>query len=122
MEKATGSKRRKTKKRTASAKGASKKINPKRLLVFGLALIAVVYFVYVMISQQISISQKDKEISALEQKISDANQETEQLKQELEYLNDPKYLESAAREKLGLVRPNERIFVDANKSDANNGN
>ena len=48
-----------------------------------------------------------------------ATQQTEKLEAELENLNDPAYLEQIAREKLGLVRPNERVFVDANKSQAN---
>ena len=43
------------------------------------------------------------------------------LEAELENLNDPAYLEKIAREKLGLVRPNERVFVDANKSETNTG-
>ena len=34
-------------------------------------------------------------------------------------MEDPEYIERIAREKLGLVRPNERVFVDANKSDSN---
>ncbi|MBO5364889.1 MAG: septum formation initiator family protein, partial [Clostridia bacterium] len=48
-----------------------------------------------------------------------AEQQTEKLEKELENLNDPEYLEKIAREKLGLVRPNERVFVDANQSEVN---
>ena len=72
-----------------------------------------------MIWQQVTISKKNKEINALEEKVQTATQQTEKLEAELENLNDPAYLEQIAREKLGLVRPNERVFVDANKSQAN---
>ncbi|MBE5040254.1 FtsB family cell division protein [Ructibacterium gallinarum] len=101
--------------------GSKRRLNLRRfltvLLVFGFA----VYFVYIMIWQQVTISRKNKEINALEEKISAANQQTEELQQQLDHLNDPEYLEQIAREKLGLVRPNERVFVDANKSEANQG-
>ena len=79
-----------------------------------------IYFVYIMIWQQITISRKDNEIKALEEQITAATQQTEKLQQELDNLNDPEYLEKIAREKLNLVLPNERIFVDANKSNSNN--
>ncbi len=84
-----------------------------------LLLLAVLYFVYVLISQQISISAKNREIQALEEEIQAATGRTEALQAELEHMNDPEYLERVAREKLGLIRPNERVFVDANKSQAN---
>lgn len=104
--------------KTASGKG-KKKINYKRFFISLFVLLFVLYFVYIMIWQQMVISKKSKEIDALEEKINAAQQQTEQLENELNNLNDPEYIERIAREKLGLVRPNERVFVDANKSDSN---
>ncbi|MBQ3573506.1 MAG: septum formation initiator family protein, partial [Clostridia bacterium] len=85
------------------------------------AVVAVVavYFIYVLIWQQITISGKNEEIDNLKQQVSSASEESERLKQEVENLNDPEYLERVARERLGLVRPNERVFVDSNKSEDN---
>lgn len=98
-------------------KTKKRKIDKKRLgLVIVVAFFAI-YFVYIMIWQQVMISQKNKEIRALEEKINAASQQTEELKKELENIDDPEYLEKIARERLGLVRPNERIFVDANKDE-----
>lgn len=94
-------------------------MNPKRLLIAVLVVLFTVYFVYVMIWQQIAITKKNREIQELEEQVQAAASQTEALKAELENLNDPAYLEKIAREKLGLVRPNERVFVDANKSQAN---
>ena len=96
-----------------------RKLNPKRLLIAVLVVLFTVYFVYVMIWQQIAITKKNREIQELEEQVQTAANQTEALKAELENLNDPAYLEKIAREKLGLVRPNERVFVDANKSQAN---
>lgn len=103
----------------AAGKKTKRKLNPRRFVFAMLAIGFVVYFVYVMIWQQVTISKKNKEIDALQEKISAASQQTEKLQEELDNLNDPAYLERVAREKLGLVEPNERVFVDANKSDSN---
>lgn len=100
-------------------KSGKRQLNPQRLLIAAAVIFFVLYFVYVMIWQQIAISKKNREIQELEEKIQATSSQTEALQQELENLNDPAYLEKIAREKLGLIRPNERVFVDANKSQAN---
>jgi hypothetical protein len=70
-----------------------------------------------MIGQQSTINRKNNEIRNLNEQITSANQETERLKEELENVNDPEYLERMAREKLGLVGPNERVYIDANSTN-----
>ena len=95
------------------------RMNPRRFISVIVAFVFVSYFIYTMIWQQVVISRKGKEIDALEEKVAAAEQQTEKLEKELENLNDPEYLEKIAREKLGLVRPNERVFVDANQSEVN---
>ena len=50
-----------------------------------------------------------------EEKIADAKLEQEQLKKELEKAKTDEYLEKMAREKLGLVKANERVFVDVTR-------
>ena len=79
------------------------------------------YFLYITVWQQVMISRKNEEIEALSQNIEQATQESERLKEEVENLSDPEYIERIARETLGLVRPNERVFVDSNKSEENTG-
>lgn len=93
------------------------KIDKKRLGTVILVTVFVLYFVYIMIWQQVMISRKNKELKDLEERINAANQRTEDLEKELDNLDDPAYLEKVARERLGLVRPNERVFVDANKDE-----
>ncbi len=95
------------------------KWNPARFLISFTVILFALYFIYIMIWQQISLSDKSRQIEQLQGEIEQANAQAEHLEQELENLNDPEYLEKIAREKLGLVRPNERVFVDANKSEAN---
>ena len=98
-------------------KNKKKKYNLKKIAVFAGVFVFIVYAGYVLIWQQFTISKKIAEIDALQQQITEASDETERLKQELEEVNDPEYLERIAREKLGLVQANERVFVDSNKGD-----
>ena len=72
------------------------KFNIKRLVVSVAVLVFCVYFVCMMIGQQSTINRKNNEIRNL---------------------NDPEYLERMAREKLGLVGPNERVYIDANSTN-----
>lgn len=90
------------------------KLNLKRLCISIAVMVFFVYFIFVTIDQQGRINTKNKEIETLNQQILTAGQETDKLKEELESVNDPEYLERMAREKLGLVHPNERVYIDAN--------
>ncbi len=96
-----------------------KKVNTKKLVINLVAIFFFAYFCYTMIWQQVVISSKSDEIDALNEKITAAEQQNDKLEKELENIDDPEYLEKVAREKLGLVRPNERVFVDANQSKSN---
>ena len=75
--------------------------------------------VWTLISQQFTINAKNKEIDALDSKIQEVQQQSDNLKQQVDNLQNPEYIERIAREQLGLVRPNERVFVDSNKSEDN---
>lgn len=103
--------------RKTKADNKLKKINIKRALVIFVSAAVVIYFGGTLISQQRTLNQKNNEIEALEQKIAEAAAETERLKTEVENLENPEYIEKIARERLGLIGPNERVFVDANKAD-----
>lgn len=97
-------------------KAVSKKsINFKRLGIFASTLLLLVYVVYTFVSQQISLAQREEIASKYREEISNAKLEQEQLKKELENSKSDEYLEKMAREKLGLVKANERVFVDVTR-------
>lgn len=106
-------------KRDGIAGAPARKINLKKMVIAAAVAALAVYFIYVLIWQQVTISNKNSEIEELKMQVNSASEESERLKQEVESLNDPEYLERVARERLGLVRPNERVFVDSNKSEDN---
>lgn len=92
-----------------------KKIDFKKFAKFLLFLFLISYVSYTFVHQQMSLSKRETVASKYEEKISDAELEQEQLKKELEKVKSDEYLEKMAREKLGLVKANERIFVDVTR-------
>lgn len=91
----------------------------KKLAFYIVTGLALIYFIATLITQQLSISQQNRRIEELQSRVSEAQQQAESLKTEVDNLNNPEYIERIAREQLGLVRPNERVFIDSNKSENN---
>ena len=73
------------------------------------------YFCYVTLEQQRVLYIKENEALSIQEKIREEEKINEGLKKQKEILNSDEYIESTAREKLGMVKKNERIFVDVNK-------
>lgn len=67
------------------------------------------------IKQQMAINEYNVKIKYVEQKIANHNEETKRLSEQEKLSKDSEYLETLAREKLGLVKPYEKIFIDINK-------
>ena len=74
-----------------------------------------VYFAYVFIDQQKVLYAKEIEMDNIQAKIEEEMKLNEELKKQKEMLGSDEYVEKIAREKLGMVKPGERIFVDINK-------
>lgn len=60
----------------------------------------------------VDIGSKQTQISETEQQIAEQNVENNELKRIIESGNSDEYIERIAREKYGLVRPDERVFVN----------
>ena len=88
------------------------KINFKRFAISLFVLAFSIYFICTVIGQQVTLNRKNVEIKALNEQIEEAGRETDRLREELESVNDPEYMERMARERLGLITPNERVYID----------
>lgn len=88
------------------------KASAKRLLVLVGILLVCVYATCVFVKQQITLSQCEDLAKEYEEKIAEAELEQQKLKDELEQAGTDEYIQRAAREKLGLVKANERVFID----------
>lgn len=92
-------------------KNQRKRINPKKLLY----LIIALYVGYILFQQQMYLIACEKEENAYLKQIEEQKKITEQLKsQEASYQSDS-FIEKMAREKLGMVLPGEKIFIDISK-------
>ncbi len=70
------------------------------------------YLCYALICQQTSLRASDAQISQLEADIAEAEGRLAEV-QDLDTLSrSDEYIERVAREKLGLVLPDETVFVD----------
>ena len=74
-----------------------------------------VYFAYTMIDQQQVMYMKNNEIKSIEAKIQEEMKLNNELKKQKEVINTDEYAEKAAREKLGMVKHGEKVFVDIDK-------
>lgn len=85
-----------------------RKLNIRFLAMVGL----IMYFCCALIGQQTSLRASDAEITQLEEKIAAAETQLAEV-EEMETLSrSDAYIEKVAREKLGLVLPDETVFVD----------
>lgn len=83
-----------------------------------LALLVVLYFGYSSLGQIRLALELRQKIAAVNAQIEAGRQRTEELKKEITYLKSDAYVEKAAREQLGLVKPGEIIFLPAEKEPA----
>ena len=96
-------------------KTKEKTVSFKRLLKLGGLLFVFVYIIFTFAKQQIYLSKCDDISKSYEEKIAEVKLEQQRLEDELDKADTDEYLERMAREKLGLIKANERIFVDVTK-------
>ena len=77
--------------------------------------ICLIYFVATFINQQKLFNAGQRELKALEQKLEEERAENARLRSDLELIGTDEYIERIAREKLGMVKKDERVFEDINK-------
>ena len=85
----------------------------KKLKINRFIIIAVIiYFIYTIISQQQTLNLYEKEATVYQNQITQAEEETAELKNIKNNINSEEYVENVAREKLGMYLPNERVYID----------
>lgn len=75
-------------------------------------MVLVVYLSYALISQVATLRKADAQISQLEKDISDAEGRLAEVHDLNAFSQSDAYIEKVAREKLGLVLPDETVFTD----------
>ncbi|HOJ09820.1 MAG TPA: septum formation initiator family protein [Clostridiales bacterium] len=92
-------------------------MNKRKGSIFGiLVLIAlIIYFSFIIIDQQKMLKIKETALMEIENKIKKEELVRNDLEKQKDMLNSREYIEKVAREKLGMVKPGEKIFIDINK-------
>ena len=71
------------------------------------------YIIYTIVfHQQALMNQKRQEMIELQQKIKHEKRLTDKLNKEKEKMQTDEYVEKVAREKLGMIKRNEKIFYE----------
>lgn len=70
------------------------------------------YITYVMTVQQPILQAKNKQLNELEMKIEKAEQKNLDLRELILLADSDAYIEKEARNKLGLIMPGEKVFID----------
>ncbi len=95
-----------------SNKKKIKRVSGKTALKAVGVLAVCVYVACTLIQQQITLSKCEEVSKEYKEKIAEAQTKNQMLEDELEKAGTDEYLERIAREKLGLVKANERVFID----------
>ena len=95
-----------------SAKNQKARISAKKLFRFAGILIVFGYAAFILVKQQITLSQLEDIRAKKQECIAAAELENQALRDEYGKTSTDEYLEQAIRKNLGFVRPNERIFID----------
>ena len=91
------------------------KANKKKVLPNLLLLSFGIYSAYTLAYQQIELYRYDKSARNIDAQIEQMQQEIEFNKQRIEFIKSEAYIEEVAREKLGMLRPEEKIYIDVSK-------
>jgi cell division protein FtsL len=84
---------------------------------FGLLILLIIglYFAYEMVGQQKLLYSKSLEMQKMQSKVNEETKVNEDLEKEQKTMNSDEYIEKVAREKLGMVKKGERVFVDTGR-------
>lgn len=75
-------------------------------------LFLAVYAVCTLAKQEIEINKYEKEKELYMEQIDLAKKKQEEYKHYSEYVNSDEYIEKIAREKLGMLLPEERVYIE----------
>ena len=75
----------------------------------------ICYFIYTFIDQQSQLEKYKSQIEMYNSEIKDKNKLTDYYGEKNINIQTDSYMENVAREKLGYIKPYEKVFIDANK-------
>jgi cell division protein FtsB len=95
--------------------GADINKRKKSKIIAGLLIVFLVYFGYTFFDQQNNFEAKASRMKSLEAKILEEGNLNNDLLLQKEMLLNDEYVEQIAREKLGMVKKGEKVYIDVGK-------
>ena len=89
------------------------KTEKKSLMFLVLPVVMAIYFCVVLVQQQVTISQLSDKADSIRNEIKVQSNLKKEIETEMKSENEIKRVEKIAREKLGFLKENERLFVDS---------
>ena len=74
------------------------------------------YAVFVLVCQQVAISEKKKELDSLQTKVQSVSQQNEENGRLLSITDEKEYIEKIAIERMGYAYPNEIRYYDTSRN------
>ena len=102
-------------KKHAGEKRIKRKANPKKVVLRLGFVLVLFYVITTLVNQQFALGGNAAAEAKIQAQLADAQKNTAALNSRLSQVNTDSYIEYVARTKLGLVKPGEKIFVDAGK-------
>lgn len=96
-------------------KGKIKKRKKSLNVVHIVSILFLAYFGYTFFDQQLKLDKYDSQIAMYQKEIEAKQNLVEYYNNQNANITSDEYIESVARDKLGLVKPYEKVYVDANK-------
>ncbi len=87
----------------------------KNLIVLVIPLVVLVYFCITFVQQQITINQLSDKEKTIKTQIQAQEKLKKEISDEMQSENELKRIEKIARDKLGFLKKNERLFVDSSR-------
>ena len=82
-------------------------------ILFRLIVLCFIFYVtYVMTVQQPIMQAKTKQLNEIKTLLEEAQQKNLDLREQLLLVESDAYVEKVARERLGLIMPGEKIFIE----------
>jgi cell division protein FtsB len=94
-------------------------LNPMVIIIIAVIIIVAVFNFYQNIEK---INKLETKVEKLKSEISSAKQHREMLKYRIENSDNYKYIEEVAREKLGLVKPGEKVLIPVPETESDQKN
>ncbi|MBC7765251.1 MAG: septum formation initiator family protein [Hyphomonadaceae bacterium] len=78
-------------------------------------IVVLLYASVIVVQQQFTLNNQAKQLSALEEKAKQLEIDMKSIDSQAKMAQSPENKEQLAREKLGLVKPGEKVFIDSSK-------